>query len=206
MPAAGILRSVRGLGRMRTVGPPRIRSAYKRPGEAEAKPSLSGGKLKGWSQCPALSKIYLNSRPRQGFDRLFLCDPDTSQDSLPPVSTTWAAMLGRWIDFARSATALPTEGPQGLLRRSVSDIITLQAVWFALGHLDQLPADQRSLGLDRSQILIDRHAEALHARFDGQLPPALAELISDARHHLLEAQKRVDHQDGTDGPSTRRDG
>lgn len=52
---------------------------------------------------------------------------------LEPERLTWAVLLARWTEFARSAVALPKEGEAGLVRQSVADIITLQAVWFALG-------------------------------------------------------------------------
>lgn len=97
-------------------------------------------------------------------------------------------MLGRWVDFARSATVLPTEGKEGLLRSSVTDIIALQAVWFALAHLDELASDQRLLGLDRSQILIDQHAEALVSRFASDMPSAIAKLIDDAHEQMRRAR------------------
>lgn len=101
---------------------------------------------------------------------------------------TWAALLARWIEFARSAAALPRDADGKRLRACVPDLITLQAVWFALGELDQLPADEKSLGLDRAQVLIDRHAGAILERFarDG-VPPLMAELVEDARTRLRQA-------------------
>ena len=50
-----------------------------------------------------------------------------------PDRLTWAVLLARWTDFARSALALPEVGEPGLVRQSVTDIITLQAVWFFVG-------------------------------------------------------------------------
>lgn len=94
---------------------------------------------------------------------------------------TWAVLLARWTDFARSAVALPEDGEPGLVRQSVTDIITLQAVWFSLGQMDELSDKERALGLDRAGVLIDRHAAAIHARFGDQpLPEDLQSLLDDA--------------------------
>lgn len=104
-------------------------------------------------------------------------------------SLTWAALLGRWVDFARSAVGLPVDDQGQRLRASVPDLIMLQAVWFALRDLGELPADERQLGLDRAEILIERHAAALRERFDGAtMPVAMAELIEDARGTLRSAR------------------
>lgn len=113
--------------------------------------------------------------------------PDVSNpdDDYNPKALTWAAMLGHWVDFARSAVALPDDAAGRKLAASVPDLIQLQAVWFALQHLDDLPDDQRALGRDRAGVLIARHAEALAQRFgDEGVPPAMTELIDDARAQL----------------------
>lgn len=103
----------------------------------------------------------------------------------PPLAVnqlTWAVLLGRWVQFARSAAALPDDRESQALRQSVPDVIMLQAVWFALQHLEELPADERALGLDRAKVLIDKHAAALETRWLGAaMPPPLGELIADAR-------------------------
>ena len=93
---------------------------------------------------------------------------------------TWAVLLARWMDFARSAAALPEDGEAGLVRRSVTDIITLQAVWFALQQLEELSPAERALGIDRAGVLIQRHRDALFARFDGRpLPEDMQSLLDD---------------------------
>ncbi len=102
---------------------------------------------------------------------------------------TWAALLGRWIEFARSAVALPDDEAGRAVKQCVPDIIMLQAVWFALDHLDDLPHDERSLGLDRAEVLIDQHAAAITSQFAAlDLPDQLRELIADARQRLAERQ------------------
>ena len=133
-------------------------------------------------------------------------------EPLRPRHLTWAALLGRWMEFARSAVALPRDAVGNALRQSVPDIIMLQAVRFALQDLDELPDDQRALGLDRAEILIDKHVDALsrrwhatppqaptpaalaapggaHAdRHNTPLPSPLLDLIDEARTALADAQ------------------
>lgn len=104
----------------------------------------------------------------------------TDHEPLEADRLTWAVLLARWTDFARGAVALPEQGEPGLIRRSVTDIITLQAVWFALRQMDELGEAERALGLDRAGVLIQRHAAAIHARFDDQpLPEDLQSLLDD---------------------------
>lgn len=110
-----------------------------------------------------------------------------------PGDITWAVLLGRWVEFARSALALPDDAEGQRWRQSVPDIIMLQAVTFALRQLDELDQPERSLGLDRAQILIDRHADHLHGRFgSGQLPPGLRDLVQDARQQLARSLEEID--------------
>jgi len=119
-----------------------------------------------------------------------LPSPPEPPPPLDPKSLTWAVLLGRWVDFARSAVALPDDAEGTRLRQSVGDIIQLQAVWFALQHLGDLPPAERALGLDRAAVLIDRHADALAKRYaepDAALPAMVAELIADARAQLAAA-------------------
>lgn len=105
-----------------------------------------------------------------------------------PQALTWAAMLGRWVDFARASVALPDDAGGRKLKASVPDLIQLQAVWFALQHLDELPPDERALGRDRAGVLIERHAGALRERFtDEGVPAGMAELIDEVRAALARA-------------------
>lgn len=117
-------------------------------------------------------------------------------ERLPPLHPdrlTWAALLGRWVDFARSALALPTDVEGRRMRDAVPDIIALQAVWFALGRLDELGRDQRMLGIDRAGVLIERHGAALRERWgDEAMPPLLEELIRDAREAWARESGRGD--------------
>ncbi len=94
---------------------------------------------------------------------------------------TWTALLGRWVEFARSAVALPDDAEGRAWRKSVPDIIGLQAVAMALRDAERLEPDQRALGVDRARVLIERHTAHLHAAFGpAELHPMLVELITDA--------------------------
>ncbi len=106
---------------------------------------------------------------------------------LHPERLTWAVLLGRWVDFARSAVGLPVDEQGRALRESVADIIMLQAVWYALQQMQDLAESERALGLDRAHVLIDKHEAALRDRWKPELPAAMVELIADARRQLVEA-------------------
>lgn len=104
---------------------------------------------------------------------------------------TWAVLLGRWVEFARSSVALPAEGPLGKLKESVADLITLQAVIAALSELDQLPAEEQALGLDRAQVLVETHSLAVKERFEragGELPDQIRQMIDEA-HEAIDGAK-----------------
>lgn len=103
---------------------------------------------------------------------------------------TWAVLLGRWVSFARSSVAWPDDAAGRRMRASVPDLIQLQAVWFALEHLGELPDDQRALGLDRAELLIETHADRLTRRWGGEaLPTLVGELIEEAREALARAAR-----------------
>lgn len=105
---------------------------------------------------------------------------DQKAVELNPDRLTWAVLLARWTDFARSAVALSEAGEPGRVRDSVTDIITLQAVWFSLQHLEELDEAQRSIGIARAGVLINRHMSAIRDRFQGHdLPEGLQSLFDD---------------------------
>lgn len=107
-----------------------------------------------------------------------------------PDALTWAALLARCTDFARSAVALPQKGEAGRLKNAVAPIIGLQAVTFALGESDRLPGDERALGLDRAEVLIKQYAGEIHAIWRGaELHPEVRLLIDDARAALEAARE-----------------
>ena len=112
--------------------------------------------------------------------------PQTDQESrtLDTDTLTWAALLGQWVEFARSAVGLPDTGEGKQMRESIADIIMLQAVWFALQHLQDLAGDERAIGLDRAELLIDKHENDLKIRWNSEIPNTIVELIADARNQL----------------------
>ncbi|MBI1369102.1 MAG: hypothetical protein GC162_10665 [Planctomycetes bacterium] len=94
---------------------------------------------------------------------------------------TWAGLLGRWVEFAQSALALPDDAAGRTWREAVPEIIGLQALTMALSEAGELPADERALGIDRARVLIDRHTDRLTKLFaPGPLPAMLGEMIADA--------------------------
>ena len=116
----------------------------------------------------------------------------TEFDPLHPERLTWAVLLGRWVEFAKSAVGLPDDAAGRRWRESVPEVIGLQAVWFALQHLDELEEGERALGLDQAGVLVGRHVAALRARWGGEgkdaLPAIVAELIDEAEAALAEAR------------------
>lgn len=103
---------------------------------------------------------------------------------------TWVVLLGRWVEFARGALAFPEDEAGQAMRGSVADIIALQAVWFALQHIDELDSDERALGIARADVLVERHAGAIAARWRGtQMPAELCSLIDDAREALAKLRQ-----------------
>lgn len=94
---------------------------------------------------------------------------------------TWTALLGKWMQFAQASVAVPIEanGPQW--RASVPSIIALQAVTFALGDLELLPADERPLALDKAELLVRNHRAQLQSTWRGGLMPrSVGEVVDDA--------------------------
>lgn len=110
----------------------------------------------------------------------------SSDNHLDAHKLTWAVLLGKWVEFARSAVALPDD-PQGRrLKVSVPDMIMLQAVWFALHHMDELSASEQALGCDRAAVLIEQHEQRLHDCWSPDpLPEKVGQLVDDARQMLV---------------------
>ncbi|WP_432797868.1 hypothetical protein [Poriferisphaera sp. WC338] len=113
-----------------------------------------------------------------------------SYEKLPVEALTWTAMLGHWVEFARSAVGLPASDAGQRMRASVGDVIMLQAVWYAVQKLDVLAEDERAIGLDRAGVLIEKHAGAIEKRWHGgDLPEGLTSLIVDAKAVLVAARE-----------------
>ena len=104
-------------------------------------------------------------------------DADSAQTPM-----TWAALLAHWTGVAQAAKALPDEGDSGRLKRSLPEIIGLQAVAFAMADLDRVLSHERATAIDKASVLVRRHASAINDIWRGEpLPPAVEEVIEDAR-------------------------
>jgi hypothetical protein len=104
---------------------------------------------------------------------------------------TWAALLGKWTEFARSALALPRTAEGDRWRRAVPSIVGLQAVTHALSEIGVLPADECAAALDRAEVLIDRHSAELQRNWPREpLHPELRSLTTDAANALTAARER----------------
>lgn len=109
---------------------------------------------------------------------------------LRPRQLTWAALLGRWVEFARSAVALPDDAEGQAWKQVVPDVIGLQAVAMALREADQLAPDERALAVDRARLLIERHTRNIHEAFGTtDLHEQLVELITDAWSAVKAAER-----------------
>lgn len=105
---------------------------------------------------------------------------------------TWAALLGKWTELARASVAFPKTIEGAKWRKSVPDLIGLQAITHALGEFDLLEEGEQGLALDRAALGIETHAANLVELFaedseDPELEEGLTgideidELIDEAR-------------------------
>lgn len=118
---------------------------------------------------------------------------------------TWAALLGAWSEFARSALALPAEGEGGRWRSAVASVVALQAVTHALGELHRVAPADRSVAIDRAEVLVRSHASALRSIWAGlPLPGEAGELVEDASAAI--ARARSAWGAGPGGAGARGDG
>lgn len=104
----------------------------------------------------------------------------------------WAALLGKWMEFARAAVALPAGAEGKRWRGSIVHIIALQAVTHALAEVGLLDAADRAVALDRAEILIEKHAGALGEVWKASPPAEVVALIDDARRALGAAATQGD--------------
>jgi hypothetical protein len=122
-------------------------------------------------------------------------EPEPDYPPLHPERLTWAVLLSRWVELAKSALALGDDPASSALKKLVPDIIMLQALWHALEDMGDLPLSEQKLGCFRAQWLIDKHQQQIHHTWPADLPlhPALGELITDATDALTRAQNRIAH-------------
>lgn len=106
---------------------------------------------------------------------------------------TWAALLGKWTEFAKAGVAFPDDSEGRRWKASVSPIISLQAVTMALGEIDLIrEADERAAALDRAEVVIRNEIGRLHDVWSTNglkepLPDQLDELVRDAWNALQAA-------------------
>ncbi len=108
--------------------------------------------------------------------------------SLAVREMAWAALLGRWIEFAKASVSLPDDGAGGRWKRSVVPFIELQATVWALRELTELAEEDRPVARDRAEITVRRANAALSTVWGSHpMPGSILELIDDATVALREA-------------------
>jgi hypothetical protein len=102
---------------------------------------------------------------------------------------TWAALLGKWTEFAQSAVALPSHGEPGRWKRAVPAIIAVQAVTHALDELPTIDPAEIGPARLRAAVVIAESSRALYDLWDGQvLPLEASQLLEDADAALAAAE------------------
>lgn len=101
---------------------------------------------------------------------------------------TWSALLAQYTRIAQAAVALPDDPEGARWKRAVTPVITLHAVTMALAEIDELPAPERAVGVDRASLLVRGGVRDLHEIWRGEpLPEEVVRLIDDARAALAAA-------------------
>jgi len=111
-------------------------------------------------------------------------------DSFQPEFVSWAALLGRWMEFAQASAALPRTREGDQWRASVSPMITLQAVTFALSEMEQVDAAERMLGWDRGEMLCEEAIDQLDQIWGPAAPSELIEVVEQAEAALADVLAR----------------
>lgn len=130
----------------------------------------SGGTLGAATLCTHCIRAAAMSLPRDESD-----PPDATR------VVTWAGLLARWMEFARSAVALPTVGDGARWRASIAPVIALHAVAMALRELHLVAETDRPLARDRAAITVADACAILGATWRGEpMPESMAALRDDA--------------------------
>ena len=116
-------------------------------------------------------------------------------DGRPPLDTgvmTWAALLARWTDLVGAGEGLrrlhPGDEDVERWRESIPEVISLQAITFALGELERIPWEDRSIARDRADLGVGNAAQRLDGIWRGiEMPPSLLEIAADARQAVEQA-------------------
>lgn len=103
--------------------------------------------------------------------------------------TTWAALLGRWLDLARASRAIDG-GDDGPWQRAIVPIITFEAIAAAITQIDRLTPPERAIALDQASLLLDARSADLETAFEEWPPMAIAaheaasEAVSDTHQQF----------------------
>ena len=97
-------------------------------------------------------------------------------------SISWSTLLAGWIQFAQSAVALPKTDQGQRWKDSVAPTIGLHALAMALGEIEKVNPDERSLAMDKSELGIKDYVAELNKIWRSEpMPEAIVELIEDAK-------------------------
>lgn len=107
---------------------------------------------------------------------------------LRPEALTWTALLSKWIEYAQASLSLQNDQKGTAWKASVVPIIELQAITFALVEITELPAAEKALACDKSEILIQKARKTLKSIWNDQtMPESVSEIVSDAELALTTA-------------------
>jgi len=117
--------------------------------------------------------------------------PDGVLDPITDLGT-WSALLGHWMALVKAGEGLrraaETDPDAARWRASIPEVVTLQAITFALGDLARLPEADRPLARDRADLGVVAAASALDAVWRGvEMPESVLEIAADARRAVEQA-------------------
>ena len=119
-------------------------------------------------------------------DQSSTSEPTASGERLPTGLITWTTLLSHWTSLVKAGEGLvmaaPDDADAHRWRDSIPEIMTLQAITFALGDLESLSEPDRPLARDRADLAVTESSAALDRCWKGvEMPPMLLEIASDAR-------------------------
>ena len=114
--------------------------------------------------------------------------------TIDPIASlgTWSALLGHWMALVKAGEGLVRAAPDDLdaarWRASIPEVVTLQAITFALGELARLPEADRPLARDRADLGVTSAASTLDQVWRGvEMPESVLEIAADARRAVEQA-------------------
>ncbi len=132
-----------------------------------------------------------DSRPHPTSDSIGDSTTDPITDPITNLGT-WSALLGHWIALVKAGEGLVQAAPDDLdaarWRASIPEVVTLQAITFALSDLPRLPEADRPLARDRADLGVTAAASALDEIWHGvEMPESVLEIAGDARRAVDQA-------------------